>query len=176
MFSMLRIFEFSQVSVKGVFSLLRMFVCSHISRRMSEIIVCPACGTLNRVPSGAQAASGKCGQCKGWLFDSHPVAVDEAGLDRHVRSNSIPVLVDIWAPWCAPCRQMAPQFEKAASMLEPSVRLLKLNADESQATCARLGVRGIPALVLFQKGAVSASTAGAMGADAIVRWATGSLQ
>lgn len=142
---------------------------------MSNTIVCPSCGTLNRVPEGAKAVAGKCGQCHQSLFAGKPAEVDEAGLDRHLRSNSIPVLVDIWAPWCAPCRSMAPQFEQAAKVLEPSVRLLKLNADESQATCARLGVRGIPAMYLFHNGAVVAQTAGAMGADAIVRWATGNL-
>lgn len=142
---------------------------------MNNTIVCPSCGTLNRVPEGAKAASGKCGQCHQALFAGKPAEVDEVGLDRHVQSNSIPVLVDIWAPWCAPCRSMAPQFEQAARVLEPSVRLLKLNADESPATCARLGVRGIPAMYLFRNGAVVAQTTGAMNADTIVHWALGSL-
>ena len=133
-------------------------------------IVCPHCGSVNRVPAARPAETAKCGSCHQALFDAHPASVDEAGFERHVRSNSIPVLLDVWAPWCGPCRAMAPAFERAASVLEPQVRLLKLNADEAPNVSARLGVRGIPAMFLFQNGAPVAQTAGAMPADAIVRW------
>lgn len=138
-------------------------------------IACPHCGTLNRVPAERAANTARCGSCHATLFDAHPVEVDEAGLQRHIRSNSVPVLLDVWAPWCGPCRTMAPAFERAATTLEPQVRLLKLNADAAQTACARLGVRGIPAMFLFQDGKVLAQTAGAMNADAIVRWARGNL-
>ena len=104
------------------------------------------------------------------MFDAHPAAVDEAGFHRHLHSNSIPVLLDVWAPWCGPCRMMTPAFERAAALLEPRVRLLKLNADEAPTVSAQLGVRGIPAMYLFRNGAVVAQTAGAMQTEAIVRW------
>ncbi len=138
-------------------------------------IVCPQCGTVNRVPAERPATAARCGGCHAALFAAHPVEVDEAALERHLRGNDIPVLVDIWAPWCGPCRAMAPQFERAAAVLEPGVRLLKLNADTASETCARLGVRGIPAMYLFRNGSVLAQTAGAMNADAIVRWARDGL-
>ncbi|MFO1028183.1 MAG: thioredoxin TrxC [Acetobacteraceae bacterium] len=136
----------------------------------SNQIVCPSCATVNRVPADRPAGAARCGGCKAPLFTAHPTEVDEARLEKHLRSDSVPILLDVWAPWCGPCRSMAPQFERAAAVLEPNVRLLKLNADTAQATCARLGVRGIPALYLFRNGQPVAQSAGAMGADAIVQW------
>jgi thioredoxin 2 len=141
----------------------------------SAQIVCPACATINRVPAERPAAAARCGRCHGALFDAHPAPVDEAGFERHLRANDIPVLLDVWAPWCGPCRTMAPQFERAAAALEPQVRLLKLNADEAPHVSTRLGVRGIPAMYLFRNGTVVAQTAGAMNAEAIVRWTRSQL-
>jgi len=141
----------------------------------ATIIVCPSCGALNRVPAARPALTAKCGGCRHALFEHHPVEVDEAGFERHVRSNGIPVLLDVWAPWCGPCRTMAPQFERATSLLEPDVRLLKLNADQPPNVSARPGVRGIPAMFLLDRGAVVAQTTGAMNAEAIARWARDNL-
>lgn len=139
-------------------------------------IVCPHCGATNRVPRERPALAAQCGACHRKLFDGHPAEVDPAGFDRHVAANDIPVLVDIWAPWCGPCRMMAPQFERAAGQLEPAFRLLKLNADEAPEISARLGVRGIPALFLLQGGRVLGSNAGAMDANAIVDFARRHIQ
>lgn len=133
-------------------------------------IVCPHCGTANRVPAERPALSARCGKCHQALFRHHPTEVDENTFERHVRANSIPVLLDVWAPWCGPCRAMAPAFERAAGMLEPQVRLLKLNADEAPNVSARLGVRSIPAMYLFHNGSIVAQTAGALPADTIARW------
>jgi thioredoxin 2 len=134
-------------------------------------IVCPQCGTANRVPAERPADAARCGSCRCPLFTAHPIEVNEAEFERHIRANSIPVLVDVWAPWCGPCRIMGPEFDRAASALEPHVRLLKLNADSAQHTCARLGVRGIPAMLLFRDGSVVARIEGARHAGEIIGWA-----
>lgn len=136
-------------------------------------ILCPRCGGVNRLPEDRPAGGAKCGACHEKLFDGHSTAVDAAGFDKHLRVNDIPVLVDMWAPWCGPCRTMAPMFEKAAHILEPDLRLLKLNVDEAQEIAARYGISGIPALLLFQNGRVLAKEAGARSAEAIIRWARG---
>jgi thioredoxin 2 len=140
---------------------------------MSEAIhvVCPSCDAVNRVPRDRLAADPKCGQCHGPLFSGHPVALDEARFARHVQRSDLPLLVDFWAPWCGPCRSMAPAFESAAGTLEPRIRLVKVNTEEAQSLAARLGIRSIPTLALFRGGAEAARTAGAMDTRSIVAWA-----
>ena len=133
-------------------------------------IVCTGCGATNRVPRDRPAAGAKCGNCHDRLFTARPLEVDEAGFQRHLRGNSIPLLLDVWAPWCGPCRIMAPHFARTAAVLEPEMRLLKLDADTAPNVSAQLGVRGIPAMCLFRDGRLVAQTTGAMTADAIVRW------
>ncbi len=137
--------------------------------------VCLACGAVNRIGRDRPATEAMCGACRARLFTGKPAEVDEQNLERHLRNSDIPVLLDVWAPWCAPCRSMAPEFARAAAQLEPGVRLLKLNADAAQAMVARLGVRGIPALILFRDGAVLAQSSGARGATSIVAWTEANL-
>ena len=138
-------------------------------------IVCPACGATNRVPVERDARAARCGACKAKLFDGKPHAVDTAGFERHVTKDEVPILVDVWAPWCGPCRAMAPMFERAAAMLEPEMRLLKLDADQAPELVGRMGVQGIPALLLFRNGQIVARTAGAMDSARIAAWARGHL-
>jgi thioredoxin 2 len=138
-------------------------------------IVCPHCAATNRVPTDKPMGEAQCGACHQALFEGHPVPVDAARFEKHRRSNDIAVLVDVWAPWCGPCRTMAPNFERAAQELEPKVRLLKLNSDEEQEVARELGVRGIPSLFLFKAGRVVAHTAGAMDANSIISWVRSNL-
>jgi thioredoxin 2 len=138
-------------------------------------VVCPHCAATNRLPAGKPAGAAKCGACHGALFDGHPAAVSAADFAKHRRSNDIAMLADVWAPWCGPCRTMAPMFEAAARELEPEVRLVKLNADEAPGIVAEFNVSGIPALLLFRGGRLVGRAAGVMDARHIVAWTRGQL-
>ncbi|WEX10813.1 thioredoxin TrxC [Chelativorans sp. AA-79] len=138
-------------------------------------IVCSKCGGVNRLPPARSALAGKCGKCGARLFSGHPEDVDADILERQIARSTVPVLVDVWAPWCGPCRMMAPAFEAAARELEPRLRLVKLNSDVEQSAAARLGIRGIPTMILFHGGREIARTSGAMTDAQIVQWARGRL-
>lgn len=138
-------------------------------------IVCPHCHTTNRVQTTDLARAPDCGSCHQPLFSAHTAALDAAQFERHIQRNHIPVLVDFWAPWCGPCRQMAPALEQATAQLEPHVRVVKVNTDEAQELGARFNIRSIPTLALFLNGREVARQAGAMGAADIVRWTRGHL-
>jgi thioredoxin 2 len=133
-------------------------------------IVCPNCSSTNRVPAERTGAGPRCGKCHQALFNGHPVELDEAAFERHVASNDVPVVVDFWAPWCGPCRAMAPEFDKAAGMLEPAARLVKVNTELAQGLAQRFNIRSIPTMAMFRSGREVARQSGAMGAQAIATW------
>ncbi|MEE9492182.1 MAG: thioredoxin TrxC [Gammaproteobacteria bacterium] len=138
-------------------------------------IVCPHCEAVNRVAEERLAQQPKCGKCHKLLFTAHPLELTAASFQKHLGRNDLPLVVDFWAPWCGPCKMMAPAFEQAAGQLEPRVRLAKVNTENEQSIAAQYAIRSIPTLMIFKNGQVVSTQPGAMGAADIVRWVQGNL-
>ena len=136
-------------------------------------IACAHCAATNRIPSARLADDPVCGRCGKPLLDGRPLELDDSSFDKLVAHTDLPVLVDFWAPWCGPCRQMAPQFEQAAGSLKGRALLVKVNSDDSPRTAARFAIRSIPTLVKLQRGAETARLTGARPAAQIVQFAAG---
>jgi thioredoxin 2 len=134
-------------------------------------IVCPHCDALNKTIPARIKENPKCGKCHNPLFTGKPVELTSVNFHIHTTNSDIPVLVDFWAPWCGPCKIMAPQFLQAAAELEPRFRLAKVNTESEQMLGARYNIQSIPTMALFIKGREKARQSGAVGAADIVRWA-----
>ena len=133
-------------------------------------VVCPHCDSVNAVPTERPAQAARCGRCHGQLFAGAPVELDAARLQKHLANSDLPVIVDFWAPWCGPCRSMAPIFERAAQGLEPRARFVKINVDENPGAAQQYGVQGIPALFAFQNGRIAARQAGVADLGTLRGW------
>ncbi len=133
-------------------------------------IVCPHCHSTNRLPSARLQAGGRCGRCKQRLFLGQPLELSQGNFARHLQNSDIPLLVDFWAPWCGPCKMMAPVFAQAAAQLEPKLRLAKVNTEVEQGLAAQYNIRSIPTLLLFRQGREVERLAGAMDLQNLLAW------
>ncbi len=133
-------------------------------------MVCPHCNTTNRVPQTRLTEDPRCGACKQVLLTGQPLELSKANFDRQVAAGDLPLVVDFWAPWCGPCRMMAPAYQEAAARLAPNVRLAKLDTEAEPEIASRFGIRSIPTLIAFKNGREVARRSGASDLAGLLSW------
>lgn len=133
-------------------------------------VACPHCHAINRMPTDKLSAGGQCGRCKRPLFPGAPVALDASSLNAHMQRSDLPLVIDFWAPWCAPCHAMAPNFERVAKHMEPAVRFAKVDTEANPDLGRHFGIRSIPTVAVFRAGREVARQSGAMDAVTLQRW------
>lgn len=138
-------------------------------------VVCMKCDSVVRVPSDRAAEAPHCPKCRALLFDGHPFELRTSSFDQHVSRNDLPLIVDFWAPWCGPCRMMAPHYEEAARRAVIRARFAKVNSDEEPSLSSRFGIRGIPTLIVFRGGREVARQSGAMDLSTLERWLSSAI-
>lgn len=137
--------------------------------------VCPHCNATNRVPSNKLHAELNCGQCHAPLLSAQPDNLGEAAFKAQIAKSDFPVVVDFWAPWCGPCRMMAPAYEKVSQDMQGRARFVKVNTEIEQGLAAKYNIRSIPTLAVFAGGREIARQAGAMSAADLMRWVSAAL-
>ena len=138
-------------------------------------LVCPYCNATNRVPSDKLQSELNCGKCHQPLLAAHPDNLGEAAFNAQLAKSDLPMVVDFWAPWCGPCRSMAPAYEKVSHDLHGKARFVKVNTEDEQGLAAKYNIRSIPTLAVFAGGRERARQPGAMSAPDLARWVSAAL-
>ena len=138
-------------------------------------LVCPHCNATNRVSSDKLQAELNCGQCHAPLLSKEPDNLGEAAFKAQLAKSELPLVVDFWAPWCGPCRMMAPAYEKVSQDMQGKARFVKVNTEDEQGLAAKYNIRSIPTLAVFAGGREIARQPGAMSAPDLARWVSAAL-
>ena len=125
-------------------------------------VVCPHCLSVNNIPKKDSYKKANCGKCKGSLMDTKPLGLDSSNFDEVVVNSDIPVIADFWAPWCGPCKMMAPVFSDTAEKFPLKALFVKINTEDEQMLGSRFGIRSIPTLIVFKGGREVERVSGAL--------------
>jgi thioredoxin 2 len=137
---------------------------------MNVNVVCPNCKKVNRIPKKDSYTKANCGACKTSMLNTPPVTVSEGEFNQFVLNSDLPVVVDFWAPWCGPCRMMAPSFEEASKAMSLKAQFLKVDTEQNQNLGARFGIRSIPTIAIFKNGVEVDRVSGALSTQQIMEF------